>query len=261
MNFNEKIKSKCFEKNNRLCLGLDVDNNLLENNSLDYMNSYIEDIINATIDLCPIYKVNFSFYERYGSKGYKILEKIPEYINNRAISIADAKRGDIGNSSIYYAKSIFDYLGYDSITVSPYMGRDSIEPFINYKDKGVFVLGLTSNIGSNDFQKLNVNNVAVYKFVIKLCNSMNKYNNIGLVIGATNDKDLKDVESVSSPMPWLMPGIGFQGGNLEKSLKIGEENFLSIINVSRGILTNKNKQVEDIKEATLNYTLKIRDLI
>ena len=115
MNFNEKIKLKCFEKNNRLCLGLDVDNNLLENNSLDYMNSYIEDIINATIDLCPIYKVNFSFYERYGSKGYKILEKIPEYINNRAISIADAKRGDIGNSSIYYAKSIFDYLGYDSI--------------------------------------------------------------------------------------------------------------------------------------------------
>ena len=91
MNFNEKIKSKCFEKNNRLCLGLDVDNNLLENTSLDYMNSYIEDIINATIDLCPIYKVNFSFYERYGSKGYKILEKIPEYINNRAISIADAK--------------------------------------------------------------------------------------------------------------------------------------------------------------------------
>ena len=141
------------------------------------------------------------------------------------------------------------------------MGRDSIEPFINYKEKGVFVLGLTSNIGSNDFQKLNVNNVAVYKLVIKLCNSMNKYNNIGLVIGATNDKDLKDVESVSSPMPWLMPGIGFQGGNLEKSLKIGEENFLSIINVSRGILTNKNKQVEDIKEATLNYTLKIRDLI
>ena len=141
------------------------------------------------------------------------------------------------------------------------MGRDSIEPFINYKDKGVFVLGLTSNIGSNDFQKLNVNNVAVYKLVIKLCNSMNKFNNIGLVIGATNDKDLKDVESVSSPMPWLMPGIGFQGGNLEKSLKIGEENFLSIINVSRGILTNKNKQVEDIKEATLNYTLKIRDLI
>ena len=101
----------------------------------------------------------------------------------------------------------------------------------------------------------------VYKLVIKLCNSMNKYNNIGLVIGATNDKDLKDVESVSSPIPWLMPGIGFQGGNLEKSLKIGEENFLSIINVSRGILTNKNKQVEDIKEATLNYTLKIRDLI
>ena len=114
---------------------------------------------------------------------------------------------------------------------------------------------------SKQDEKLNVNNVAVYKLVIKLCNSMNKYNNIGLVIGATNDKDLKDVESVSSPMPWLMPGIGFQGGNLEKSLKIGEENFLSIINVSRGILTNKNKQVEDIIEATLNYTLKIRDLI
>ena len=98
MNFNEKLKLKCLEKNNRLCLGLDINNTTLKNNSLDYMNSYIKDIIDATIDLCPVYKINFSFYERYGSKGYEILEKITEYINGESISIADAKRGDIGNS-------------------------------------------------------------------------------------------------------------------------------------------------------------------
>ena len=193
MNFNEKLKLKCLEKNNRLCLGLDIDNTTLKNNSLNYMNSYIKDIINATIDLCPVYKINFSFYERYGSKGYEILEKIPEYINGESISIADAKRGDIGNSSKFYAESILNYLGYDSITVSPYMGADSIEPFINYENKGVFILALTSNPGSIDFQKQSIDKNELYKLVIKMCNRLNKYNNIGLVVGATNENDLEKV--------------------------------------------------------------------
>tara|TARA_B100001094_G_scaffold224829_1_gene219063 strand:+ start:599 stop:1384 length:786 start_codon:yes stop_codon:yes gene_type:complete len=261
MNFNEKLKLKCLEKNNRLCLGLDIDNKALKNNSLDYMNLYIKDIIDATIDLCPIYKINFSFYERYGSKGYKILEKIPEYINGKSISIADAKRGDIGNSSKFYAESIFNYLGYDSITVSPYMGSDSIEPFINYKNKGVFILALTSNPGSVDFQKKSVNNNKLYKLVIQMCNRMNKYNNIGLVVGATNDKELEQVGLISESIPWLMPGIGFQGGNLEESLKIGEKNYLSLVNVSRAILSFKDKKISDIRLATENYTNMIREIL
>ena len=100
-NFNEIIKENCLKKNNRLCIGLDLDNNKLSNNNIDYMEEFIYDIIESTIDHCPIYKINFAFYEKHGSKGYKILEKIPEVINNRAITIADAKRGDIGNSSKY----------------------------------------------------------------------------------------------------------------------------------------------------------------
>ena len=261
MNFNEKLKLMCLEKNNRLCLGLDIDNTTLKNNSLDYMNSYIKDIIDATIDLCPIYKINFSFYERYGSKGYEILEKIPEYINEKSISIADAKRGDIGNSSKFYAESILNYLGYDSITVSPYMGADSIEPFINYENKGVFILALTSNPGSEDFQKRSINNSELYKLVIQMCTRLNKYNNIGLVVGATNDNELEEVSLISESIPWLMPGIGFQGGNLEKSLKVGEKKYLSLVNVSRAILAFQERKISDIRKATENYTIKIREIL
>jgi len=261
MNFNELLKIKCNEKNNRLCLGLDIDNDSLENKSLDYMNSYIKDIIVSTVDVCPVYKINFSFYERHGSKGYEILEKIPEYVNGESILIADAKRGDIGNSSKFYAESIFDYLGYDSVTVSPFMGIDSIKPFVNYKSKGVFVLALTSNLGSNDFQKKFINNKELYKYVIEMCNELNRHNNVGLVIGATNDEELDEVALVSNSLPWLMPGIGFQGGNLKRSLLVGEKNYLPLINVSRGILNFKNRKVSDIREATLSYTNEIRKIL
>lgn len=261
MNFNELLKIKCNEKNNRLCLGLDIDNDSLENKSLDYMNSYIKDIIVSTVDVCPVYKINFSFYERHGSKGYEILEKIPEYINGESILIADAKRGDIGNSSKFYAESIFDYLGYDSVTVSPFMGIDSIKPFVNYKNKGVFVLALTSNPGSNDFQKKFINNKELYKYVIEMCNKLNRHNNVGLVIGATNDEELDEVALVSNSLPWLMPGIGFQGGNLKRSLLVGEKNYLSLVNVSRGILSFKNRKISDIREATSNYTNEIREIL
>ena len=145
MSFNQQLKNRCLEKNNRLCIGLDVDNKRLKNTSLDFMQKFITDIIDATIDLCPVYKINFAFYERYGYKGYKILKEISKFIGNRAITIADAKRGDIGNSSKYYAEAVFDYFGFDSITVSPYMGYDSMHPFTSYKNKGVFILALTSN--------------------------------------------------------------------------------------------------------------------
>ena len=141
------------------------------------------------------------------------------------------------------------------------MGSDSIEPFINYKEKGVFVLALTSNPGSNDFQKKLINNKELYKYVIKMCNKLNKYKNVGLVIGATNDDELDEVDSASNSMPWLMPGIGFQGGNLEKSLIVGEKNYLSLVNVSRGILNFKDRKISDIRESALNYTNKIREIL
>jgi len=261
MSFNQNLKKQCLIKNNRLCLGLDLDNKWLKNDSLDYMEGFIKDIISATIDLCPIYKINFAFYERYGYKGYKILEKIPSFIHNKAMTIADAKRGDIGNSSKYYAKAVFEHLNYDSITVSPYMGFDSILPFSEYENKGVFILALTSNSGSDDFQKKILENEELYKHVIRLSNKLNNYNNIGLVIGATNNKYLEEVNKISNSLPWLMPGIGFQGGDLGKSITIGEQNFLSLVNVSRGILRAGNGSIAAIRKEARIYTEKIRKLL
>ena len=259
--FNENITDFCSKKNNRLCIGLDIDNEKLSNQSIDYMRDFIFDIIDNTIDHCPIYKINFAFYEKHGSKGYEILEKIPEFINCRAITIADAKRGDIGNSSKYYSNAILNSLGYDSITVSPYMGTDSIEPFIQNEDKGIFILCLTSNIGSNDFQHLISNSLPLYKHVAKKANSMNINNNIGIVVGATNSKYLKEINEICANIPWLMPGVGFQGGNLEDSINIEGKKGLSIINVSRGIIFAGDGSINDIRKSSLNYTKLIRDLL
>ena len=261
MSFNNKLKSKCLDKNNRLCLGLDIDNKLLKNTSLKYMESYIKEIIDTTVDICPVYKLNFAFYERYGYKGYKIIENIVQYIDNRAITIADAKRGDIGNSSKYYAESIFEYFNFDSITVSPYMGYDSVEPFTRYEDRGIFILTLTSNTGSNNFQKKMIEDKELYKHVIDFSNSLNDRNNIGIVVGATNVDYLNDANKSSKSLPWLMPGVGFQGGNLKESILIGEENFLSLINVSRGILTSGDGSIESIRSATELYTEQIRKIL
>ena len=260
MKFNEKLKEECLKKNNRLCLGLDIDSHNLDNPSLDYMQKYIIDIIDATVDLCPIYKVNFAFYERYGSKGFKILENISKSIEGKAISIADAKRGDIGNSSMFYAEGILENLNFDSITVSPYMGVDSIEPFIKY-NKGVFVLCLTSNPGSKDIQKINdSNNIKVYQHIVDMAINMNVNNNIGLVVGATNVNYMNNIKSISKDLPWLMPGVGFQGGSLKDSIEV-ENNGLSVINVSRGILNYGNKTINDIRKATEMYTNEIRSFL
>ena len=182
-------------------------------------------------------------------------------MDKRAISIADAKRGYIGNSSKYYAESIFEHLNYDSITVSPYMGEDSLLPFVEY-GKGVFILCLTSNKGSNNLQKLNTeNNLEIYKHVIQMAIKLNIKNNIGLVVGATNEKYLDEIKSLSHDLPWLMPGVGFQGGDLNKSIQFGEKQGLSIVNVSRGILNYGSGTIEDIRIATEDYTNKIREIL
>jgi len=262
MSFNNNLKNECIKKNNRLCIGLDVDNKKLKNTSLGFMKDYIKDIIDSTIDLCPVYKINFAFYERHGSRGFKILEDISKFIGTRAITIADAKRGDIGNSSKHYAEAAFKHFDFDSITVAPYMGIDSIEPFVSFdSSKGVFILALTSNDGSENFQKKHIQNKELYKHVIEMSNNLNNNNNIGIVIGATNTRYLKEVKEVSSQLPWLMPGIGFQGGDLKESIQIGEQSFLSLVNVSRGILYSGKGSINDIRKATENYTEQIRDIL
>ena len=260
--FNDRLLQICLEKNNRLCLGLDLDNRKLKIDTLSYFEGFIKEIIDTTIDLCPVYKINFAFYERLGEKGFHILNEITKHINGRAITIADAKRGDIGNSSKYYAEAIFDTLNYDSITISPYMGEDSIRPFCEY-DKGIFILCLTSNIGSENFQNKNINGKKLYLHVAELaCNINSQNNNIGLVVGATKNNQMKSIRQSSKGLPWLIPGVGFQGGSLEDSIKIGSEyNSTPIINVSRGIIYAGNGSLDDIRLATENYTKKIRDVL
>jgi len=260
--FNKQLSEICKSKNNRLCIGLDIDNRKLVNNSISYMDGFIKDIIESTIDLCPIYKINLAFYERLGKAGYDILCKIPEYINNRAVTIADAKRGDIGNSSKYYAEAIFQTLNYNAITISPYMGEDSIKPFCEYSDKGVFILCLTSNSGSNNFQNKKINDKELYIHVAELAVKMNVNDNIGLVVGATKSEQMKIIKEYSFNLPWLIPGVGFQGGSLENSILIGSKNKSTpIINVSRGIIYAGNGSINDIIIATEEYTKKIRSIL
>jgi len=260
--FSENLLNMCKEKNNRLCIGLDIDNRKLKNDSLSYMEGFIKDIIDSTVDICPVYKINFAFYERLGSKGFDILYKISEYINHRSITIADCKRGDIGNSSKYYADAVFGTLNYDSITVSPYMGEDSISPFCDYKNKGVFILCLTSNQGSENFQNKVIDNEKLYIHVTKLAKQMNLNNNIGLVVGATKTKKMMEIKQHSDSLPWLIPGVGHQGGSMEDSIRIGSlNNSCPIINVSRGIIYAGNGTIEDIRLSAENYTKQIRKIL
>ena len=260
--FNQILKKQCDKKNSSLCIGLDVDNKKLKNTSVEYMKDYIFDIIDATINICPIYKINFAFYERLGMKGFEVLELISAHIGENAVKIADAKRGDIGNSSKYYAEAILDNLNFDAITVSPYMGEDSISPFIENSSKGVFILCLTSNNGSKDFQSKIIDELELYKHVAKFSLNLNENNNIGLVVGATKTDQMLDLKEISGELPWLMPGVGFQGGDLKESIRIGSKNnSIAIINVSRGILNYKNGTIEDINEAANYYTKQIRQYL
>ena len=262
LSFNQKLINNCNEKNNRLCIGLDIDKEKLRIKTISYMQNFIKEIIDATISKCPVYKINFAFYEQLGFEGYKLLGKISEYIDGRALTIADAKRGDIGNSSKFYAKSVFETLNFDSITVAPYMGEDSIEPFCKYEDKGVFILCHTSNPGSENFQSKIIDNDELYISVAKLASKMNQNNNIGLVVGATKNNKMKKIREFSKSLPWLIPGVGFQGGSLKDSLIIGSSyNSLPIINVSRGIIYAGKGSIKDISDACDSYTKQIRELL
>ena len=259
--FNSKLKKICEKKQNRLCIGLDLDPDKLPQcigNSLSNMEDFAKDIIDSTISFCPVYKPNMAFYERFGSKGYALMERLVEYINGRAITIADGKRGDIGNTTKQYAYSIFNKIGFDSITVAPYMGRDSINPFIENKEKGAFVLCLTSNKSAEDFQFAKINNEMLYEHVAKVSVSLNIRENVGLVVGATNKHQMDELRDISPKLPWLIPGIGAQGGDLEASISIGNRNAIGIVNVSRGILYAGDGSLDSIVNSAQNYTDQIR---
>jgi orotidine-5'-phosphate decarboxylase len=241
-----KALDKLLNKNNDnkfVCVGLDSDLNkipkfiLKEKEPIYFFN---EKIIEATKNHVAAYKINFAFYEAFGSYGFDLIEETIDKIPSDVLIIADAKRGDIGNTSEMYAKAIFENFKFDSVTVNPYMGTDSLEPFINYKDKLIFILGLTSNPGADDFQKAELKDGSkLFQFVIsKTLFWNNTNNNCGIVFGATKMEDLIDNLELMRSLPILLPGVGTQGGNFSDVLKVfnsyNRKNF--IVNLSRTII-------------------------
>lgn len=246
MNFQQKL-NRIIKKNNSLvCVGLDSDISKLpsrfKNNKYPQF-AFNKEIIKKTHDLVCAYKPNSAFYEAQGAEGVKGLKMTCDYLKKKypiIPIILDAKRADIGNTNEGYVKFVFDYLGADAVTIHPYLGGEAVQPFLQKIDKGIIILCRTSNPGAGEFQDLIINGKPLYKLIAqKVAKKWNKNRNCLLVVGATYPKELKEVRKiVGDDMTLLIPGIGAQGGNLEKTVKAGLNKKKSgiIINSSRGII-------------------------
>lgn len=234
--------SKIKEKRSFLCVGLDTDIDRIPKHLLkeeDPIFAFNKAIIDATSDFCVAYKPNVAFYESQGTKGWEALEKTAAYIPDDKFTIADAKRGDIGNTSAYYAKTFFERMNFDAVTIAPYMGEDSITPFLEYKDKWVIVLALTSNKGALDFQFMtDMNGEKLYERVLKITAKWGTPENLMYVVGATRAESIETVRKNVPEHFFLVPGIGAQGGSLQDTAEYGwiDNSCGLIVNASRSIL-------------------------
>ena len=241
MTFTRRLQDIQTKQNSLLCIGLDTDPEKIPEHLKSMPNPVLEfnrKIIEATQDLVCAYKPNLAFYEAMGERGMTILKETLKCIPSSVLTIGDGKRGDIGNTSQRYAASLFDDYDFDSVTVNPYLGFDSIEPFMIHPEKGVFILALTSNAGSKDFQRLRVGSTPLYEKVVRRAKKWNTNQNIGLVVGATHPKELRRIRTIVPEMPILIPGVGKQGGGVQSSLRYGcnKQGQLAVINVSRSII-------------------------
>lgn len=239
----ENLISEIRKKKSFLCVGLDVDLEKIPEFLLkeeDPIFSFNKAIIDATHQFTVAYKPNTAFYEAYGLKGWNSLEKTIKYLNENypeIFTIADAKRGDIGNTSSRYAKAFFEDLGFDSITVAPYMGKDSVEPFLAFKNKHTILLALTSNEGAFDFQTKKIGEEELYKQVMKISKEWHNSENLMYVVGATKAEYFADIRKIIPNSFLLVPGVGAQGGSLREVCKYGlSENIGLLVNSSRGII-------------------------
>jgi len=246
------------QKKSYLCVGLDTDITKIPKHLQSHSDSVFEfnkQIIDATRDLCVSYKINTAFYEAMGLKGWEAMERTVNYIPKEHFIIADAKRGDIGNTSTQYAKAFFETLNFDAITVAPYMGEDSVKPFLEFENKWAIVLGLTSNPGSKDFEQLRVVGQAtnnggektgsdyLYESVLKKVSSWGDPSNLMFVVGATKASDLEDIRKIIPDHFLLVPGVGFQGGSLEEVSKYGMNKDCGLlVNASRAIIYASEKE-------------------
>ncbi len=263
MNFLEKLAKASQRNCSLLCVGLDPDPELMPAGIGIF--EFNKAIIDATADLVCAYKPNIAFYEALGSAGSDTLKRTRDYIPGDIPVIIDAKRGDIGNTAKAYARSLFDYYGFDAATVNPYLGHDALEPFIQYRDRGIFILCRTSNKGAMDFQSLSVETETgpkkLFEIVAEKANEWNKYGNLGLVVGATYPVELKLIRQKYPEMPLLIPGVGAQGGDLAQVVSYGADagRQRTIINSSRQILyASKGK---DFSHAAGRAAKEIRDKI
>ncbi|HKK21867.1 MAG TPA: orotidine-5'-phosphate decarboxylase [candidate division Zixibacteria bacterium] len=237
----EKLRNKQEKSRSLICLGLDLDPKRMPAEyakSIKGMYEFAMRMVDATSDVVCAYKPNMAFFENRGPEGLSLLRSIIERMPEDMPIILDGKRGDIGNTASFYAEALYEKLKADWVTLNPYMGYDSMRPFLEYKEKGVFVLCLTSNPGSKDFQHLMIDGKPLYKIVAEKVDYWNKDGNCGLVVGATQPEELKEIREVAGAMPILIPGVGAQGGSLEKAVLFGTDNFqkIALINVSRSVL-------------------------
>ncbi|MFY9241854.1 MAG: orotidine-5'-phosphate decarboxylase [Polaribacter sp.] len=266
----QELISQINQKKSFLCIGLDVDLTKIPPHLLaleDPIFEFNKAIIDATHHLCVAYKPNTAFYEAYGIKGWKSLEKTIEYINKKypeIFTIADAKRGDIGNTSSMYAKAFFEDLGFDSVTVAPYMGKDSIEPFLAFKDKHTIMLALTSNQGAFDFQTKEIGDRELYKHVLETSKNWRNSENLMYVVGATKAEYFKEIRKIVPDSFLLVPGVGAQGGNLKDVCKYGlSKNIGLLVNSSRGIIyaSNSNDFAEKAAKKAKELQLEMKEIL
>jgi orotidine-5'-phosphate decarboxylase len=238
----QQLHEQILAKRSFLCIGLDADLDKIPPHLLateDPISEFNKAIIDATHDLAVAFKPNTAFYEAYGLKGWIALEKTIGYLNNvhpELFTIADAKRGDIGNTSAMYAKAFLEDLNFDSVTVAPYMGKDSVEPFLAIKNKFTILLALTSNEGAFDFQTQNAGKAELYKTVLETSKSWQNSQNLMYVVGATKAEYFKEIRKIVPDSFLLVPGIGAQGGSLQEVCQYG-------LNKKVGLLVNSSRAI------------------
>ena len=254
-------------KGSFLCVGLDTDPAKIPKHLQSYPDAIFEfnkAIIDATKDYCVSYKINTAFYEAQGLKGWEAMEKTLHYIPSTHFTIADAKRGDIGNTSAQYAKTFFETLPFDAVTVAPYMGEDSVRPFLEYEGKFAIVLGLTSNKGAHDFELQKIGEDYLYEKVLNTVASWGTPDNLMFVVGATQAIELVNIRNIIPDHFLLVPGVGFQGGSLEEVSKYGMNKDCGLlVNVSRSIIYAGADEnfVAEAKEIATQYQVEMRDYL
>ncbi len=266
MQFYNKLQRAVQKTHSFVCVGLDSDINripdCIEGNTGERIALFNQAIIESTQLYCAAYKFNIAFFEALGMTGLEALEKSLPYVPESHVLILDAKRGDIGNTSQQYSSALFDVMKADAVTVNPYMGYDSILPFIEREDKGAYILCLTSNKGSEDFQQLKLESgKRLFQEVAEKITKWNTRNNLGMVVGATHPDELKTVRTIASDMPFLLPGIGAQKGDLESvvSTAIGKKRIPTLINSSRGIIFASGG--ENFAKKAVQKCIELRDSI